>query len=182
VSRFIALQCSALFKDGVNLYIQPAFAALLIFSSAWASFNAAPYYRLYTNALGGGRGGAGNYFPQDEFYDGYMAQVMLEVGQRARQGARLGSETPGLAAYYAQRVHRPDLRCVSLSDQMALKELEPGDFIVAARGRRYFSNQDLLFRLQQSTTPAFQVYHGGPLAADVYILDQASLAIIANTK
>ena len=182
VSRFIARQCSALFKGGINLYIQPAFAALLIFSSAWASFSAAPYYRLYTNALGGGRGGAGNYFPQDEFYDGYMAQVLLEVGQRARQGARLGSETPGLAAYYAQRAHRPDLRYVSLSDQTALNELEPGDFIVAARGRRYFSNQDLLFRLQQSTAPAFQVYLGESPAADVYILDQASLSIITNSK
>jgi hypothetical protein len=182
VSRLIARQCAALFKGGIKIYARLALTSVLILSSAWAALSAAPYYRLYTNALVGGRVRAGDYFPQDEFYDGYMAQVMFEVGKRSKQGARIASETPGLAAYYAQRVNRPDLQCVSLSDQTALKELEPGDFIIAARGRRYFSNEELLSRLPQSITPAFQTYLGGVPAAEVYVLDQASLSIITNSN
>jgi hypothetical protein len=182
VSRLIAHQCAALFKGGIKIYARLALAPVLILSSAWASLSAAPYYRLYTNALVGGRVRAGDYFPQDEFYDGYMARVMFEVGKRAKQGARVASETPGLAAYYAQRVNRPDLQCVLLSDQTALRELGPDDFIIAARGRRYFSNEELLSRLQQSTAPVFRAYLGGVTAAEVYVLDQASLSIIANDK
>ena len=52
-----------------------------------------------------------------------------------------------MATYYAQRANRPDLVCVSLSDPEVLKQLTEGDFIIDARGRRYFSNELVLTRL-----------------------------------
>ena len=180
--RLLTRRCAALFGiDGVESYVQAALVSIVILTSLWASLSAAPHYRLYTNLIGGGREQAGYYFPQDEFYDAYLRQVMLEIAQRARPGARVASETPSLTAYYAQQANRPDLVCVLLSDPAALKELGVGDFIIAARGRRYFSNDALLSRLRQSATPAFRVPLGDVPAAEVYLLDQASLAIIAAT-
>ena len=106
---------------------------------------------------------------------------MAEVARRARPGARVASETPGLAAFYAQQSGRPDLRCVSLSDPAALRELEAGDFLVVARGRRYLSNDALIARLNQTAAPAFSVALGQTKAADVYVVDDSILRVIADT-
>lgn len=183
VSRLVARRCAALFaNDGLKVYVRAALASLVILSSVRAAASVAPHFRLYTNLLGGGVERAGHYFPHDEFYDAGMRQVMFEIAQRARPEARVASETPGLAAYYAQQANRPDLVCVSLSDPAALEEFGAGDFVIAARGRRYFSNDALLSQLHQSTTPAFRVSLGDVPAVDVYFLDQTSLAIIADTN
>lgn len=177
--RLASRWCAALLGDGTRNYARTLLASVLILCSAWASLSAAPYYRLYTNALGGGSKRAGDYFPQDEFYDAYMREVMREVGQRAAPGARVASELPGLAAYYAQQAARPDLKCVSLSDPSALKELGAGDFIIVARGRRYLSNDALIAGLHRTATPSFLVSLGTTPAVEVYILDRTSLEIVA---
>ncbi len=179
-SRLAARWCAALLGDGIKIYARTLLASLLILCSAWASLSAAPYYRLYTNALGGGSQRAGDYFPQDEFYDAYMREVMQEVGQRAAPGARVASELPGLAAYYARQAARPDLKCVSLSDPAALKELGAGDFIIVARGRRYFSNDALIASLHRTATPTFLVSLGKTPAVEAYILDQTTLKTVAD--
>lgn len=180
VRRLITRRCAALFASSrVNTYAQAAVVALVILVSAWASVSAAPHYRLYTNMFGGGKARAGDYFPHDEFYDSSTRQVMSEIAKMARPGAHVASETPGLAAYYARQANRPDLVCVALSDSSALKELVAGDIIIAARGRRYRSNEMLLASLRQSTAPAVRVSLGEVPSVDVYILDKASLAIVA---
>jgi hypothetical protein len=182
-ARLLERASRALFRsDAARSYARLSLAMLVILVSAWGSASAAPYYRLYTNVIGGGSHRAGYYFPQDEFYDAYMREVMAEIARRAKAGARVASETPGLAAYYAEQANRPDLICVSLSDPTALKEFVEGDFVIAARGRRYFSNDALLSVLRQSTSPAFRVSLGGVPAAEVYVLDQASLKILQDTS
>jgi predicted membrane-bound dolichyl-phosphate-mannose-protein mannosyltransferase len=161
-------------------YMPAALAALVLLSSLWVSLSVAPYYRLYTNLLGGGARRAGDYFPQDEFYDAYMRGLMSEIARRARAGARVASETPTLAAYYAERAGRPDLNCVSLSDPAALREFAEGDFLIIARGRTYFSNSALVSALHQSNAPAFRVSLGSVPAAEVYALDQSRLPLISS--
>jgi hypothetical protein len=178
--QFVSRRLMALFGDGIKLYARAALAALVILCSVWAAVSAAPYYRLYTNAPGGGKARAGDYFPQDEFYDAYTREVMFEVGRRARQGARVASETPGLAAYYAREANRADLVCVSLSDPAALKELEAGDFIIVARGRRYHSNDALLSSLHSQAAPAFRVSLGGVPAVEAYMLDETSVKTLTT--
>jgi predicted membrane-bound dolichyl-phosphate-mannose-protein mannosyltransferase len=181
VSRQLARQCAALFdSDWVKVYVRVALPLLVILSSAWVSINAAPHYRLYTNLLGGGYARAGDYFPHDEFYDASIRDVMFEIARRAAPGARVASETPNLTTYYAQQAGRPDLVSVYLSDKTALEELDTGDFIIAARGRRYFNNDALLSRLRQSTAPAFRVALGVTPSVDVHMLDEASRAIVAT--
>jgi hypothetical protein len=166
-------------NDKARFYARAALASLVVLSSAWASASAAPHYRLYTNLFGGGAGGAGRYFPHDEFYDSSMGQVMSLIAQRAGPNSRVASESPAVAAYYAEQANRADLTSISLSDPSALRELRVGDFIVVERGRRYFSNEALLSALHQSATPIMRATLGGVPSVEVYMLDQSTLSIVA---
>jgi hypothetical protein len=90
----------------------------------------------------------------------------------------VASESPSLASYYAEREQRPDLVCLSLSDPEALKQLEVGDFIIVARGRRYFSNDALISALRDGAQPITTLNLGPIPSAKIYELDQSSLALI----
>src|SRR5256885_7687097 len=179
IARLIARRLAALFAaDHLKVYLRAALASLVILCSVWASLSAMPHYRLYMNQLGGAAR-AGYFFPHDEFYDASIRDAMFEIAGRAGEGARVASETPTVAAYYAQQARRTDLICVSLSDPAELKELKAGDFIIAARGRRYFSNDALLSALHQSAAPSFSVPLDGKPSVEVYVVDHPSLAIVA---
>ena len=56
----------------------------------------------------------------------------------------------------------------------ALKQLSEGDFVIDARGRRYFSNELVLAKLKETSTPAFRVSLGAVPSASVYQLDKKS--------
>ena len=159
-------------NDQTVVYARTVLSLLLVLGSIWASASAAPHFRLYTNVLGGGVERAGSYFPHDEFYDSSVGAVMTEIAKIAKPNAHVATETPGLAAYYAQRANRSDLVQVSLSDQDAIKEFSDGDFIVVARGRRYFSNDDLISSLQRFT-PTAHITLGPVSSADIYKIDSA---------
>lgn len=117
-----------------------AVTALPLYNSAGWS----PHYRMFTNVIGGGDAAAGNYFPHDEFYDADTHEVMSFIATNAPQNSTIACETPGLFEHYAQRAGRDDLRIISLSDADDVASLRPGDFVADARGRRYFSNRDLV--------------------------------------
>jgi hypothetical protein len=162
-------------------YLRLGLVVVVIIGSVQASASVAPHFRLFTNALGGGVAREGYYFPHDEFYDASVRDVMFEIARRAKPNAKVASEIPNLAEYYAQRANRPDLVCVSLSDPNALKQLKEGDFVVDARGRRYFSNETVLNVLSQSATPAFQTTLGSAVSASVYELDEKSQETLIET-
>ncbi|MCU1268696.1 MAG: hypothetical protein JWM21_5014 [Acidobacteria bacterium] len=167
-------------NDDLRVYLKGALAAVVVILSVLASVSALPHYRLFTNILGGGASKGGADFPQDDFYDGELSRVMTEIARRAKPGAQVASESPTVCSYYAAKNGRPDLSCVSLSSAAAVKQLNAGDFIVAARGRHYFSNDAVLSLLQRSAKPAFNVPLGKVPAADVYILDEAWVAGVRN--
>jgi hypothetical protein len=158
-----------------------ALVALVVLAfSLDGAASAAPHYRLYTNMLGGGAARAGSYFPHDEFYDASTRDVAEAIARRAAPGARVASETPDLVAYYARLAGRSDLRSVSLSDRAALRDFEPGDVLVVARGRRYFSNDELTARLEAASQPSATISLGGVESARVYVLDRASLGAVSE--
>jgi hypothetical protein len=117
-------------------------SALLIMAmlggSSWKSISAAPYYRLQTNVFASGR--EGTIFPHDEFYDTSTDEIGKIITSTAEPNATVANETPALLEYYLRRAGRSDIRSVSLSDKQAVRSLRSGDFVVAARGRRYRSN------------------------------------------
>lgn len=168
-------------SDGhARAYACAALALVVLASSAYASVSAAPHYRLYTSALGGGWGRAGGYFPHDEFYDASTREVMEEVARLAAPGARVASETPELSAYYVRLAGREDLREVSLSDRAAVREIREGDVVVVARGRRYFSNEELTAALRETSKPTATVSLGRVPSAEVYVLDAKSAAALTE--
>ncbi len=162
-------------------YLRLALVTVFIIGSVQASTAVAPYFRLFTNALGGGVAREGYYFPHDEFYDGSVRDVMFEIAKRAKPNAQVASEVPNLAAFYARKANRADLVCVSVSDPNALKQLQEGDFVVDARGRRYFSNEALLNALSTSASPIFQATLGPAVSASVYQLDKKSQETVIET-
>jgi hypothetical protein len=163
---------------GLSAYARSGMALVVVIGSAIASTGATPYFRLYLNSLGGGVANAGYYFPHDEFYDTSMREVMADISRRAKPGARVASESLALATYYSSRANRSDLVCVSLSDPESLKQFQEGDFLIAARGRRYFSNDALLTALHQSVSPDFRVAAGNIPSVEVYRLDQFGVGIV----
>ena len=180
--EFVARKFAALFRGAAAQSYAHALVALsVVVLSASAAAGAMPHYRLYTNALGGGPGRAGSYFPHDEFYDASTPDAVAAVAARARAGARGASETPGLFDYYARRAGRGDLVQVSLSDPPAARGLAAGDFVVVARGRRYFSNDALINRLEGAAAPFAAPSIGGVPSARVFQLDERAAASLGET-
>ena len=165
-------------NESVKVYARAALPSIIILVTLWSAAKAAPHYRLYVNPIAGGPAKAGTMFPQDEFYDAYMQQVMAGIAKRARPNARVASELPTVSVYYAERAGRPDLISLELSDPAGLAQLRPGDFVIDARGRTYFSNQAMLSRLRNAGKPAFSVSVGATPAADIYALDEKSIAAL----
>jgi hypothetical protein len=181
VGRWLGQRLSSLLAaEWPTGYSRLILTAIVILGSLKTLANSAPHFRLYTNALGGGAAKQGYYFPHDEFYDSSIGDVMIEIASRAAPGARVASETPGLASYYGQRANRPDLVCVPLSDPNALQQLREGDLVIDARGRHYFSNEPIVSALEQSSAPIFRVSLGNVPAVSVYLLNTKSLEAIVE--
>jgi hypothetical protein len=179
IGRWLANRIASLDATaGLRHYVPAFLAVIVIITSVVNSVQGSPHFRLYTNSLGGGTAWAGYYFPHDEFYDASMRDVMAEIARRARPGARVASESPSLASHYAQQAQRPDLVCVSLSDPEGLKQLTVDDFLINARGRRYFSNDSLITTLNNSATPIAEFHLGTIPSAKLYQLDQQSLTLL----
>jgi hypothetical protein len=177
--RFLANRIASLnVTAGLKHYVPACLAVVVIITSVVNSVYASPHFRLYTNSIGGGTAWAGYYFPHDEFYDASMRDVIADIVTRARPGARVASESPTLAAYYAERAQRTDLVCISLSDPEALKQLAVGDFVIIARGRRYFSNDAIITALNNESTPISTFHLDTTPSAKLYQLNQHSLDLV----
>jgi len=161
-------------------YAQAAVAVVVVAASVYASAGASPHFRLYTNALGGGVARAGSYFPHDEFYDASVRDTARQVAALARPGARVASEAPELFTHYATRAGRIDLVSVSLSDRAALKQLAAGDFVIVARGRRYFSNDALVAKLSTVSQPVAEHSLAGVPSTRIYQLDENALRLLSE--
>jgi hypothetical protein len=164
-----------LFPDSaVQNYFVWIIPLILVAASLINSISVAPYYRLHTNFLGGGKQSAGYYFPHDEFYDTSTREIAAEISKIAESRAIVANETPYLFEYYAGKQGRNDLLSVSLSDKTKVSELSAGDFIVAAKGRRYFSNDAYLNYLEKNVKPEFVIKIDGINSANIYKLDVES--------
>lgn len=154
--------------------------AVMIAASFFSSFSFAPNYRLYTNKIGGGKAFAGFYFPHDEFYDTSVREVVSTVASQAGSGSKIANETPGLFEYYFKKNGRNDLISISLSDKTKIANLTAGDFIVDARGRRYFSNKNYLDYLENTIKPFAEINISGINSVKIYQLDETSAEQIRN--
>ncbi len=178
ISRWLTekLSISSQFKK-YFVWILPT---ILVLASLFNSISVAPFYRLHTNVIGGGMKAAGNYFPHDEFYDTSTRQIISAIPPNSEKNTFIANETPYLFDYYAQKTGRRDLIFVSLSDNSKVTGLSVGDFIVVAKGRRYFSNDAYIKYLQNSVKSFAEIKVDGIVSADIYKLDEESLRQIKN--
>ena len=146
------------------------FAAVIAFPLGH-SLSVSPHFRMFTNSIGGGMAAAGSYFPHDEFYDAATRQIVAKLAEKAKPGAIVAVETATLFEYYARKTGRDDLAFISLSDKEKVAALRPGDFVVVAKGRRYFSNAAYIDYLERSATPSDEVSILDIAAAEIYELD-----------
>ncbi len=80
-ARWLAQQAGRLRLGAtVRGYVQAGVILAALACSAYAAAGSLPYYRLYTNALGGGAARAGDYFPHDEFYDAAVRDTAAARG------------------------------------------------------------------------------------------------------
>lgn len=156
--------------------LQRVFFVALLAVPIFDSLSVTPTFRLFTNTLGGGSAAAGYYFPHDEFYDTDTREIITDIASRARPGTTIASEIPIVFEYYAKKIGREDLKFVSLTDDAEAGNLAAGDFIVAARGRRYFSNEQYFNYLEKSVTPVAETKAGEVTSARIYELDETSAA------
>lgn len=178
--RWIANRLAGL--SGLKHYVPATLALIVVGASAVSAVQAAPHFRLFTNSIGGGVEWAGYYFPHDEFYDASMREALAEIATRAQTGAQVASESPSLASYYAQQAGRPDLVCVSLSEPAAVSQLRVNDFIIIARGRRYFSNDALITALRSQAKPIAELKLKTIPSAKIYQLDQNTLTALSEAS
>ena len=176
--RFAADKLFPKFSSAKAIFQTVLFAALCV-APICDSYSVTPHFRLFTNTIGGGETSAGNYFPHDEFYDASTREIVSELASRAKQGAVVANETPGLFEYYAKKFGRDDLKFVSLTDPAEVKNLKTNDFIVAARGRRYFSN-DRYLQYLESVAPTAETKAGEIVSAKIYQLDENLATQIRN--
>jgi len=175
ISRFVGSE------SAVNL-ARSGLAALVLTFPVAASAKVSPHYRLYTNLLGGGSRNAGSFFPHDEFYDAGVRDAVNGICERARAGATVASETPGLVAYYAHLAGRGDLITISLSDREARAQLGQTDFVIVARGRRYFSNERLTSALIDASAPLVIIRTGDVPSVQVFQLDQKTAMLFQQSN
>lgn len=179
VGRWFAQKISSVqWAQGLTHYVPAALAVVVISASVVSSTQAAPHFRLFLNSLGGGPARAGYYFPHDEFYDASMRDALSQIGSRAQANARVASESTLLASYYANRVGRSDLICISLSDPEGVSQLAAGDFVIVARGRRYFSNDALITSLKNAAQPDFKINLGSVPSADIFVMNEKTLEVV----
>ncbi|MDT4968361.1 MAG: Dolichyl-phosphate-mannose-protein mannosyltransferase [Acidobacteriota bacterium] len=167
-------------NEGAKYLVRASVAGLALVFPLIASASASPFYRLYTNVIGGGTERAGSYFPHDEFYDARIREAVSDIASRAGPGARVASETPGLVTYYGQLDGRNDLVAISLSDKEATSQLEPGDFVMVARGRRYLSNDAFVARLEAIAQPIARLSLGDVPAVEIFLMDEKSLDAVSE--
>ena len=153
---------------------------ILIAAPLLNSLSAGPYFRLFTNQLGGGMTAVGSYFPHDEFYDTSTREIIAAISSIAEPNAVVACETPSLFEYYGKKSGLKDLKFVSLSDKKSVAALRKGDVIVITRGRRYFSNTAYEDYLKNSATPSSEIKINGITSAFIYRLDEASLSGIQS--
>jgi predicted membrane-bound dolichyl-phosphate-mannose-protein mannosyltransferase len=168
--------------EAYGITIRETIFALVLFVCAalplFDAVRAAPHYRLYVNALGGGSEMAGTYFPHDEFFDARLGESARWIAEKAGNGVRIYSETPKLTEFHVRRNGRDDLVSLWLSDPSEHAKMRAGDIVIDARGRRYLSNDEMLRRLEAFSDPAATVYLGETPAVNVYQMNEGSITAL----
>ena len=84
----------------------------------------------------------------------------------------------GCSRIFQEKVSGTRTRSLALDELLAA--VREGDVVVVARGRRYFSNEELTKGLRETSKPSAVVSLGRVPSAEVYVLDAKSAAALTE--
>jgi hypothetical protein len=129
--------------------------------AAW--LQARPLAALYRNAIGARVSPNRLWFAPDELYDAGLREAVTDVARVAPRNARLVTDAPAVAAFYAAAVGRGDLRIARPERDTP----RPDDWFIVQQGRVYFENYAAV-RKARGRPPVLAVDVKGFRAAEVY--------------
>ncbi len=138
------------------------------------AINAAPFYSLYLNPLGG-KDKVGYYFPHDEFYDLGLREAINYVAKEAEPNSIIASEAPGVINYYCKEFGRLDIKSETMSDpKFQFSDIQP-TYVMFQDGRRYFENEKLLNFIEANYEPIKEIKFLGASAVKIYKINSLNI-------
>ncbi len=138
-----------------------AAAALMAPLAAW--LQARPLSALYRNVIGARVSPNRLWFAPDELYDAGLREAVTDVARIAPRNARLVTDAPAVAAFYAAAAGRGDLRVARPERDTP----RPDDWFIVQQGRLYFENYAAVAKARERP-PVLAVDVKGFRAAEVY--------------
>jgi hypothetical protein len=129
--------------------------------AAW--LQARPLSALYRNVIGARVSPNRLWFAPDELYDAGLREAVTDVARIAPRNARLVTDAPAVAAFYAAAVGRGDLR-IARPERGTPR---PDDWFIVQQGRLYFENYAAV-RKARERPPVLAIDVKGFRAAEVY--------------
>ncbi len=151
--------------------LRMAVAAVVFVGAVVPLLTCFPFYSLYVNPLGGGMEQSGTRFPHDEYYDIRLREAIDAIAREAPVGSVMAGETPAVFRYYLQKVGRPDIQVVNLSDHHFRFDPAHPVFVVLQPGRIYFENLEFFHDLWGKRRPLEDLGLWGRSAVRIYRLD-----------
>lgn len=155
-------------SPGARNILAAALITVFIGLPAWAAYQSAPHYALYTNTLG--KNHVGYFFPHDEFYDDGLREAIKYVCDVAPKSAIIAHETPAVTRYYLRRFGREDLNSKAISaPDFDVTRISGPAYIIIQKGRTYFENSDKIGLVKSNMKRVHEVQVRGLTAAEVFV-------------
>jgi hypothetical protein len=146
-----------------------AAAALMLGAPLLAQIQASPYPSLHLSAIGRHVAAPGGLFPNDELYDIGVRESVQWIAQRARPGASIASDAPGVVAEYLRRYGRSDIEARSLSTA-GLAPPPTESWLLAQNSHLCFESVEMVEQVRRRQQPDFVVRVRGTAAAQAFRL------------
>jgi hypothetical protein len=146
-----------------------AMATALVGASLMAQVNSSPYPSLHLNGIGRRVTAPGGLFPNDELYDVGMRESVEWVARRARPGASIASDAPGVVAEYLRRYGRPDVEARSLSGA-GLAPPPTESWLLAQASHACFESFETVEQIRRRQRPDFVARVRGTVAVETFRL------------
>ncbi len=134
---------------------------------AAAQVSAAPNAALFQDTIGARLSAPGRIFPNDELYDAGMREAVTWIAGRARPGAALVSDAPGVVREYLLRSGRTDLVARSLSMQ-GLSSPPTETWLLTQDSHACFESEQVVEQVSRRQRPDFVHRVRGTAAVRVF--------------
>lgn len=146
-----------------------AVTAVVLGAGLMAEAAATPYPTLQQNAVGRYLAAPGTMFPNDELYDLGVREAVMWIAARARPGAVIASDAPGVVGEYLRRAGRGDIEARSLS-MGGLATPPTETWLLAQDSHACFESLDVVKQVRSRQRPDYVYRVRGTASVEAYRL------------